>query len=69
METKLSKIENFLNSLEQNELTEQQASMMLKAGLSGEGGPSGPSGPDGDKNKHNCNASCNNCNMVPGCGK
>lgn len=35
METKISKIEDFLVSLEQNELTEQQSSNLLRAGESG----------------------------------
>lgn len=38
METKISKIEDFLVSLEQEKLTEQQSSMMLQAGPPGSGG-------------------------------
>lgn len=66
METKISKIEDFLISLEKEELTEQQSSMMLQAGPPGGGGQIGP---EGDKNKRNCNDTCNSCNMVAGCGK
>lgn len=71
METKISKIEDFLVSLERQELTEQQASRMLKSGPPGEIGLPGVPNNCSDGN---CAKGCGSFNiicpnLVAGCGR